>query len=509
MKKRFSSLLGAILVIILSVDCCSLTAHASFLINTNSNKIISTDSSEIINTDSSEWYDSVRDSNLQMRQNWQEQKYEWMNPNNFLAMDDSEMKRLSDEIVKECRNDYEKVKAVHDWVCDNVYYDYEAYTEGFGFFVVHDDEEGAQFESMSTYERLLYYKRGVCAYYSSIFSQLVRAQGIPCMKVSGFAAHNKSILTAQTSNHDWNEAYVNNHWIIIDTTWDSLNKYLNGEYIHGGFIDTYFDISDDAFAYDHRIMEYPDVKKYSVIKQIEIKGGSIEVSPTQAFAGQKVTINIKPESGYQLDKLDVTHGNEISVSRLGENMYSFLMPDSAVTVSASFSRKTQISVSNFCDVLTSDYYADTVLWAVENGITFGTTATTFSPNQSCTRAQIITFLWRAAGSPEPQSVSPFFDVTPGIYYDKATAWAAENGIESGTIFAPDAPCTRLMAVEFMWKYAGSPSAAAVSFTDVSSAAVNWAVENDVTRGTGASTFSPDANCTRAQIVTFLYRAYAN
>lgn len=163
----------------------------------------------------------------------------------------------------------------------------------------------------------------------------------------------------------------------------------------------------------------------------------------------------------------------------------------------------------FSDVADGAYFYDPVEWAVDEGITSGTTATTFSPYQTCTRAQIITFLWRAAGSPEPKEASPFTDVTSGVYYEKAAAWAAEQGMADGTTFAPNDPCTRAMAVEFMWKQAGSPKAKTAAFTDVSSPAVNWAVSAGVTTGTTATTFSPDNTCTRGQIVTFLYRAFAD
>ncbi len=161
----------------------------------------------------------------------------------------------------------------------------------------------------------------------------------------------------------------------------------------------------------------------------------------------------------------------------------------------------------FTDVPVDAYCADAVAWAVEQGITNGFSATTFSPNDTCTRAQIITFLWRAAGSPEPKNVSAFADVKTDAYYAKATAWAKENGMAGGDAFSPNAPCTRKMAVEFMWKHAGSPDAAAASFSDVSSPAVNWAVEKGVTNGSSATTFSPDNTCTRGQIVTFLYRGF--
>ena len=168
----------------------------------------------------------------------------------------------------------------------------------------------------------------------------------------------------------------------------------------------------------------------------------------------------------------------------------------------------------FTDVAaTSPYYAG-IEWAVDEGITNGTTATTFSPYQNCTRAQIITYLWRAAGSPEPASTEPAYtDVTDtSLYFFKAVQWASEQGLVEGETFDPYAGCTRAMAVYFMWVAADSPEAAASSFTDVAAdadyaAAVNWAVAQGVTLGTGdGSTFSPDTVCQRGQIVTFLYRA---
>jgi hypothetical protein len=164
--------------------------------------------------------------------------------------------------------------------------------------------------------------------------------------------------------------------------------------------------------------------------------------------------------------------------------------------------------ASFSDVPDGTWFAEPVAWAVRKGITNGTTATTFSPDQNCTKAQILTFLYRAAGSPEPKSAAPFSDVKADAYYAKAAAWAAENGIVGGTEFAPETPCTREMAVEFMWKCAQSPSAAQASFTDVTSPAVNWAVEAGVTDGVGNNLFAPEKICTRAEIATFLFRGFA-
>ena len=164
-------------------------------------------------------------------------------------------------------------------------------------------------------------------------------------------------------------------------------------------------------------------------------------------------------------------------------------------------------INPFTDVKESNYFYEPVLWAVEKEITNGTSATTFSPERTCTRAQIITFLWRASGSPEPGITCSFLDVPAGSYYEKAVVWATEQGMVEGDKFYPNAPCTRLMAVEFMWIQSGKPDAPAASFEDVNSPAVDWAVEAGVTNGTSATKFSPDSTCTRGQIVTFLWRAF--
>ncbi|MEG2010247.1 MAG: S-layer homology domain-containing protein, partial [Oscillospiraceae bacterium] len=172
-------------------------------------------------------------------------------------------------------------------------------------------------------------------------------------------------------------------------------------------------------------------------------------------------------------------------------------------------------VNPFTDVTDTDYYYDAVLWAVDKGVTSGISATTFAPNATCTRAQAVTFLWRAKGSPEPSSaVNPFTDVKSDAYYYKAVLWAMEKGITSGTsakTFSPETVCNRSQAVTFLWSSAGKPVVNyAMSFTDVPAdsyftEAVRWAVSEGITSGTGAATFSPAADCTRAQTVSFLWR----
>ena len=244
--------------------------------------------------------------------------------------------------------------------------------------------------------------------------------------------------------------------------------------------------------------------------------GSIRVSPTRAERGDTVTITIDPDTGYELDELIVTDsdGDEISVRSRGDGRYTFTMPRGRVTVEATFVEITEDpDLLTFTDVPESAYYYDAVYWAVENGVTNGTSASTFSPNASCTRAQMVTFLWRAHGSPKATGANPFTDVSTSDYYYDAVLWAVANGVTNGTsatTFSPDAPVTRAQAVTFQWRAAGSPVVSGSSFGDVASDAyyadaVAWAASEGVTSGTSATTFSPDNDCTRGQIVTFLHR----
>ena len=244
-----------------------------------------------------------------------------------------------------------------------------------------------------------------------------------------------------------------------------------------------------------------------------VKHGDVTVSPKSASKGDTVTITVKPDSGYELDTLTVkdASGSKIKVKDKGDGKFTFTMPASKVTVSAEFA---EIETLDFADVSTDAYYYEAVKWAAKKGITGGTGDGTFNPNGSCTRAHIVTFLWRAAGSPEPKSTVSFADVPAGSYYAKAVAWAVENGITLGTgdgTFSPNATCTRAQSVTFLYRALGTAPTTVNGFTDVAADAfyadaVAWAVESGVTNGTTDSTFSPNNGCTRAQIVTFLYRA---
>ena len=255
---------------------------------------------------------------------------------------------------------------------------------------------------------------------------------------------------------------------------------------------------------------------YSVSTPSKTENGSVTVSPKSASKGSTVTITVKPDSGYVLETLTVTdkNGDELKLTDKGNGKYTFTMPGSKVEVKATFMEDNSV-LNFFYDVPNGAYFYEAVKWAVDKGVTNGLSDTMFGPYESCTRAQIVTFLWRAAGSPEPKTASSFTDVPVSAYYAKAVAWAIENGITNGmteTTFAPDATCTRGQIVTFLYRALKGTASGSTNFTDVKSDtfyadAINWAVANNVTNGTSNTTFSPNADCTRAEIVTFLYRAY--
>lgn len=256
---------------------------------------------------------------------------------------------------------------------------------------------------------------------------------------------------------------------------------------------------------------------YSVSTPSKTENGSVTVSPKNASKGDTVTVTVKPDSGYVLETLTVTdkNGNELTLKDKGDGKYTFTMPAGTVEVKATFMEDNSM-LNFFYDVPNNAYFYEAVKWAVENGITTGVGNDLFAPEQPCTRAQIVTFLWRAAGSPEPKgAASGMSDVVSGGYYEKAVAWAIENGITTGTTtstFSPDATCTRAQAVTFLARALKAKAASAAEFSDVPTDsyfadAVAWAAANGVTEGIGGGLFGSDNDCTRGQIVTFLYRAY--
>ena len=248
------------------------------------------------------------------------------------------------------------------------------------------------------------------------------------------------------------------------------------------------------------------------------KNGDVTASHKSAAKGTTITLTVDPDKGYVLDTLTVLDGKDKDLKLTEKNgKFTFTMPASKVTVAATFKAAAPTGKNPFIDVPAGSYYEDAVIWAVDKGITTGTSATTFNPNGICTRAQAVTFLWRAAGSPAAKSSAmPFTDVKAGSYYETAVLWAVENGITKGsseTMFSPDATCTRAQIVTFLWRSQKSPAAGMANpFADVAADtyyidAVLWAVKHNITVGTTFSIFSPDEECTRAQIVTFLYRAH--
>ena len=256
---------------------------------------------------------------------------------------------------------------------------------------------------------------------------------------------------------------------------------------------------------------------YAVGIPDKMENGSVSVSPKNASQGDRVTVTVKPDAGYELDSLKVfdKNGKELELTDKGDGKFTFIMPAGKVEVKATFTEEAK--TSPFQDVPTDAYYYEAVKWAQKKGITGGIGDGLFGPNQPCTRAQIVTFLWRAAGSPEPEGTAAgMTDVAAGSYYEKAVAWAIENGITTGTadgLFAPDATCTRAQGMTFLFRASKASADGMPAFSDVATnayyaEAVKWATDNGITTGTTSSTFSPGSGCTRAQIVTFLWRLYA-
>ena len=256
---------------------------------------------------------------------------------------------------------------------------------------------------------------------------------------------------------------------------------------------------------------------YSITTPDKTENGSVNISSTSAKRGSTVTITVTPDAGYMLDELTVTDkdGKDVALTKKSDTEYTFVMPAGKVEITPSFVKQAEEPSRVFVDVKTGDYFYDAVQWAVGKGITNGTSAETFSPEAPCTRAQIVTFLWRAAGSPVVNYAMDLSDVAGDAYYAEAVRWALSEGITTGTSadqFSPDATCTREQAVTFLYRAAGSPAVSGESaFEDVGAdayyaRAVAWAVQNGVTNGISQALFGTGSDCTRAQIVTFLYRA---
>ena len=256
---------------------------------------------------------------------------------------------------------------------------------------------------------------------------------------------------------------------------------------------------------------------YDVNAAVSGEGGSVAAGTKRASRGTTVTVTATAASGYQVAQVSAVDkdGKTVSLTDKGDGVYTFVMPASKVDVTARFAQVQKPEEKDpYGDVSKDSYYYDAVKWAAETGVTTGVGDGLFAPEWVCTRGQIVTFLWRASGSPAPKATElPFTDVAADAYYAQAVLWAVEKGITNGTsetTFGPDQTCTRAHAVAFLYRMSGSPAAAGSTFSDVAAdayyrAAVAWAVEKGITNGTSGTTFSPDDTCTRGQIVTFLYR----
>ena len=260
---------------------------------------------------------------------------------------------------------------------------------------------------------------------------------------------------------------------------------------------------------------------YPITVPSKTENGTVTVSPKNASAGSTVTITVKPDSGYVLETISGNdkNGNDLKLTDKGNGKYTFTMPASKVEIKATFMEDNSV-LNFFYDVPNDAYYYEAVKWAAENGITGGVGNSLFAPNQPCTRAQIVTFLWRAAGSPVVNYLMPFTDVDEGAYYAEAVRWAASTGIVTGqteTTFGTDSVCTRAQAAAMIYRCAQAQGKGFTGawmfhlpFTDVPEWAyesVAWCYMNSVTTGVSETSFAPGNDCTRAQIVTFLWRAF--
>ena len=302
-------------------------------------------------------------------------------------------------------------------------------------------------------------------------------------------------------------------WDLGDTTEVTANTAYNWTYT---LADTNYDkLTGTITPY---VVSYSGGGSYTPTYAITVDktaNGTVTAAPGTAKKGDTVTLTATPDKGYELDTIKALDkdGKEIKLTDQGNGKYTFTMPAGKVTVKAAFEDSNLVK---FDDVSKGDYCYEAVKWAVKNGITSGIGNNRFGPNDPCTRGQIVTFLWRAAGSPEPKSMSSFTDVPADSYYAKAVAWAVEKGITSGTgdgNFSPEDPCTRAQSVTFLYRAAGSPAViGSAEFSDVESdtyyaAAVTWAAKNGITSGTGGGQFGSDDECSRGHIVTFLFNAY--
>lgn len=344
-------------------------------------------------------------------------------------------------------------------------------------------------------------KRNISADYTKVDEAIAAAEKIDGSRYTNYGAVEEAISAVDRNKSKLEQAEVDKMAQDIRDAIDALVKKSNSSSSGGGGSST---------------------PRYAVTVPDKTENGSLSVSSKNAKRGSDVTITATPDKDYEVDDIVAkdAKGNKLTLKDNGDGTYTFTMPASKVTVTAAFAEKKAepiVPEKLFADVSADDYYYEAVKWASENGVTGGIGENLFGAKLPCTRAQIVTFLWRAAGSPEPKGMSGFVDVSADAYYAKAVAWAVEEGIVSGTsatTFNPDAVCTRAQSVAFLYRAFGEKVNKAAGFSDVSADAyyadaVAWAVENGVASGIGGGLFAPDQDCARGQIVAFLYRAYQN
>ena len=375
---------------------------------------------------------------------------------------------------------YQKVKALYDYIIDNTEYGY-----------------GGMGNYCSVYS-VLVEGIGTCEDYNYVMMAFLRYLGIDAALVHG-QTHKSS---GGYTGHAWVEAYINGVTYVFDPQIDD-NIAGGGTVYYYRFCKTYSEVSDKYILEDDTYYLYLASSYSENFWYITVEG--------------KYTLRDA--------ELDTVTAEELEFELEGASLTGWYYDEACtqpVDLDAEIHRDLMIwagfSVDPFTDVSTLQYYADPVVWAVDSGITTGTTETTFSPDETCTRGQVVTFLYRAAGEPELSGAeNPFSDISSSDYYYSAVLWAVENGITTGTTkttFSPDETCTRGQVVTFLYRYLGTEITEADNpFTDVGTGdyfytPVLWAVENGVTTGTTAATFSPEDACTRGQVVTFLYRALA-
>ena len=345
-------------------------------------------------------------------------------------------------------------------------------------------------------------KRNISADYTKVDEAIAAAEKIDGSRYTNYGAVEAAINAVDRNKSVLEQADVDKMAKDIRDAIDALVEKSNSSSSGGGGSST---------------------PRYAVTVPDKTENGSLSVTPKNAKKGSNVTITATPDKGCEVDDIVAkdANGNKLTLKDNGDGTYTFTMPASKVTIEATFAEKQAdepvAPEKLFADVSAEEYYYEAVKWASENGVTGGIGENLFGAKLPCTRSQIVTFLWRAAGSPEPKGMSGFVDVSADAYYAKAVAWAVEQGIVSGTsatTFSPDAVCTRAQSVAFLYRAFGEKVNKAAGFSDVSADAyyadaVAWAVENGVASGIGGGLFAPDQDCARGQIVAFLYRAYQN